>query len=156
MIQLAEYWGKDHPQNREHTEPILIAIFIGISIRVDYRGLNFLHQVLIYMIAVLLQLHQFWNTIWGKLVYEGPYDASIWAIKMRLPKLQDDDKNARKLRSEKLTESWKDIKEVLYYQRLLYIPKVIYSELISWYYDNPLVNHFEIDQMWKLIARKYY
>ncbi len=49
---------------------------------------------------------------------------------MRLPKLQDDDKKAKTLRSEGLSESWEDIKQMLYYQGLPYIPKVIRLELI--------------------------
>ncbi len=40
-------------------------------------------------------------------------------MKMRLPELQDDDKEAIKLRSEGLFESWEDIEQVLYYQGLL-------------------------------------
>ena len=34
---------------------------------------------------------------------------------MRLPKLQDNDKKAKKLRPEKLLESWENIKKVFYY-----------------------------------------
>ena len=34
---------------------------------------------------------------------------------MRLSKLQNNDKKAKKLRSEELLEGWEDIKEVLYY-----------------------------------------
>ncbi len=41
---------------------------------------------------------------------------------MRFPKLQDDDKKAKKLRSEQiLSESWEDIEQVLHYQGLLYV-----------------------------------
>ncbi len=50
-------------------------------------------------------------------------------MKMKLPELQDDDKKAKKLRSEGLPKGWEDIEEVLYYQGLLYIPKVICAEL---------------------------
>ena len=65
-------------------------------------------------------------------------------MKMRLPKLQDNDKKAKKLRSEKLPEGWKDIEGVFYYQGFLYILKVICSKLINRYYDNPFVGHFGI------------
>ncbi len=34
---------------------------------------------------------------------------------MRLPKLQDDDKEVKKLRSEGLPESWEDIEQMLHY-----------------------------------------
>ena len=40
---------------------------------------------------------------------------------MRFLELQDEDKEAKKLRSKKLLKNWKDIEEILYYQGLLYI-----------------------------------
>ncbi len=75
---------------------------------------------------------------------------------IRLPKLHYDDKEAIKLRSEGLSESWEDIRQVLHYQGLPYIPKVIRSELISRYHDDPLAGHFSIEKTRELIARKYY
>ncbi len=45
---------------------------------------------------------------------------------------------------------------MLYCQGLLYVPKVIRSELISRHHDDPLVGHFAIEKTCKLIARKYY
>ncbi len=68
-----------------------------------------LHQVLIYGTVVLPQLHQFWDTIGSKLVDEDSYTASIGSMRMRLPELQDDDKKAIKLRSERLPEGGEDI-----------------------------------------------
>ncbi len=75
---------------------------------------------------------------------------------MRLPKLQDDNKEAIKLRSEGLPEGWEDIEQVFHYQGLPYVPKVIYSELISKHYNDPLAGHFGIEKTRELIARKYY
>ncbi len=115
-----------------------------------------LHQVLICETVVLLQLCQFWNIIRSKLADKGPYTASIGSMRMRLPKLQDDDKKAMKLKSKGLSEGWEDIEQVLYYQGLPYVPKVIRSELISRHYDDPLAGHFGIEKTRKLIARKYY
>ncbi len=77
-------------------------------------------------------------------------------MRIRLPELQDDDKEAMKLRSEGRPEGWEDIEQVLHYQSLLYVPKVIRSELIIRHYDNPLASHFGIEKTCKLIARKYY
>ncbi len=71
---------------------------------------------------------------------------------MRLSKLQNNDKKAKKLRVEELSENWEDIREVLYYQNLLYITKIICSKLISSYYDNLLANHFEIKKTQELIV----
>ncbi len=74
---------------------------------------------------------------------------------MRLLKLKDDDKEAKKLRLEGLPKGWKDIEHVFYYLGLPYIPKVIRSELISRHHNNPFVGHFGIRKTWELIARKY-
>ncbi len=119
--------------------------------------LSSLHQVLIYETFVLPQLRKFWDTIWSELADKGPSTISIEGIKMRLPELQDDDTKAKKLRLEQvLLKGWEDIEQVLYYQGLPYIPKVIYLELISRHHDNPLVSHFGIEKTQELIARKYY
>ncbi len=75
---------------------------------------------------------------------------------MRLPELQDDDKKAMKLRSEGLSEGWEDIEQMLHYQGLPYVPKVIRSELISRHHDDPLAGHFGRKKTRELIARKYY
>ncbi len=106
--------------------------------------------------VVLSQLCQFWNTIQSELADKGPYTTSIRGMRIRLPELQDDDKEAMKLRSEGLLEGWEDIKQVLHYQGLPYVPKVIRSELISRHHDDPLAGHFGIKKIHKLIARKYY
>ena len=65
-------------------------------------------------------------------------------MKIKLFKLKDDNKKAKKLRSKGLLESWKDIKKVFYYQSFLYILKVICSKLISRHYNNLLAGHFNI------------
>ncbi len=75
---------------------------------------------------------------------------------MKLPKLQDDNKEAMKLRSEGLPKSWENIKQVLHYQGLPYIPKVIHLKLISRHYNDLLAGHFGIEKTRKLIAKKYY
>ncbi len=115
-----------------------------------------LHQVLICGTVVLPQLYQFWDTIRSELADEGPYTASIGGMRIRLPELQDDDKEAMKLRSEGLPEGWEDIEQVLHYQGLPYVPKVIRSELISRHHDDPLAGHFSIEKTRERIARKYY
>ena len=77
-------------------------------------------------------------------------------MRMRLLKLQDDDKEAKKLKSEGLLESWKIIKQVLYYQAFNYVLKNIWSKLISGHYDNLIASHFSIEITRALIAKKYY
>lgn len=75
---------------------------------------------------------------------------------MRRPELQNDDKEPKKLRSKRLLEGWEDIEEVLHYQDLPYILKVIHSELINRHHNDPLVSHFGIEKTRELIAIKYY
>ncbi len=75
---------------------------------------------------------------------------------MKFSELQDDDKEAMKLRSEGLSEGWENIEQVLHYQGLPYVPKVIHSELISRHHDDPRASYFGIEKIRELIARKYY
>ncbi len=63
-----------------------------------------LHQVLICGTVLLPQLCQFWDILRGELADKGPYTASIGGMRMRLPELQDEDKEAMKLRSKELPE----------------------------------------------------
>ncbi len=64
---------------------------------------------------------------------------------MKPPELQDEDKEAKKLRSEQvLPEGLEDIEQVLHHQGLPYVLKVIYLELISRHHDDPLAGHFGI------------
>ncbi len=114
------------------------------------------YQVFIYRTAVLLQLRQFWDTIWGELAHKGLYIINIGNMRMRLLKLQDNNKEIKKSRSEGLSESWENIEKVLHYQDLVYVSKVICLELISRPHDNPLAGHFCIEKNRKLVARKYY
>ncbi len=65
---------------------------------------------------------------------------------MRLPKLHDDDKVAKKLRVEGLLESLEDIKKLLHYQSFPYVSKNICSELINRYHKNLLAGHFGIEK----------
>ncbi len=67
-------------------------------------------------------------------------------MRMKLPKLQDNNKEVRKLRVKGLPKGWEDIKEVFHYQGFSYIPKIISFKLINRYYDNPLVGHFRIKE----------
>ena len=46
-------------------------------------------------------------------------------MRLRLPDLQGDDDQARKLRAAELPEGWEDIEGVLQYGGLPYIPEII-------------------------------
>ncbi len=76
----------------------------GLNVGKKQQVLSLLHQILICGTVILLQLCQFLHTLQNELAAEGPYIASIGGMRMRLPKLQDDDKEAMKLRSEGLPE----------------------------------------------------
>ena len=75
---------------------------------------------------------------------------------MRFSELENNNKEAKKLSLKRLLEGWKNIKEMIYYQDLLYILKVICSELISRHHNNLFIGYFGIKKMQKLIVRKYY
>ena len=77
-------------------------------------------------------------------------------ITMRLLKLQNDNKEAQKLRSKELSKGWEDNEQVLHNQGLPYIPKIIRSKLISRQHDDLLASRFGIKKTLELIARKYY
>ncbi len=51
-----------------------------------------------------MQLYLFWDIIQSKLVHKSSYSTSFRVMRMRLPGLQDNDKLARKLGSEGLSE----------------------------------------------------
>ncbi len=55
-----------------------------------------------------------------------------------------------------MLEYQKNIEEMLHYEGLLYISKIIYFELISKYHNNLLVDYFRIKKTQELIAHKYY
>lgn len=74
---------------------------------------------------------------------------------LRLPKLQKSNLEAKKLRKT-LPKGWKDIKDVFYYQSLLYVAEIIYLKIIHCHYNNSLADHFKIKKVKKLIAKKYY
>ena len=77
-------------------------------------------------------------------------------MRLRLQELQGEDSRAQEMRTEELKEGWKDIDGVLYHQGLLYVPKIIRTELISCHHDDPLAGHFGIENTRELVARKYY
>ncbi len=86
-----------------------------------------------------------------------PYQqASIGGLRLRLPELQAEDQEARRIRKQGLKEGWEEIEEVLYHKGLPYVSKIVKTKLISRYHDDPLASLFGIDKTRELIARKYY
>ena len=76
-------------------------------------------------------------------------------MRLRLAKLQKSDEEAQRIRAEGLNR-YKKLDEVLYHQRLPFVPKVIWTKLISRDYKGPLAEHFGIDKTKNLVGWKYY
>ena len=85
------------------------------------------------------------------------YKASIGSMRLRQSELWESDPEAQELKSKKqLSDGWEDIDGVLHHQRLPFIPKVIWTELISWHHNNILAAYFVVDKTRELVGRKYY
>lgn len=55
-----------------------------------------------------------------------------------------------------LIKGWKKAKDgVLIYQGLLYLPKILQTEVISRNYEDPLAGQVDIEMTWEIIAQKY-
>lgn len=48
------------------------------------------------------------------------------------------------------------MESILYYKNFLYMPEIIYFEVISRYHNDPLAGYFGIEKCQKLIAKKYF
>ena len=101
-------------------------------------------------------LCQSWETFHQELVAESPYQASIRGMRLKLVELQVEDSQARKIRAEKLGGNWKDSNKILHHHDRFYVPEIIRTELISKHHDDLLANHFGIEKMRELVAKKYY
>ena len=78
-------------------------------------------------------------------------------MRLRLSKLQESDPETQELKSKKqLPNSWEDIDGVLHHQGLPFVLEVIRTELISRYYNDPLIGHFGINKTKDLLSQKYY
>ena len=115
-----------------------------------------LHQILICRTYILLQLHHFQNGLQKELASKDHYKASIGSIRLRLQEFESEDKQVRKLKAEQPVKNWQDIKDLLHYQSLPYISKVIRIELISRHHNNLLAGHYGIEIIQDLVVQKYY
>ena len=77
-------------------------------------------------------------------------------MEIRLPKLQDEDKEPKVLRAGNLPEGWEEVERVLQYRGLPYVPKIIRFEVINCHHNDPPAGHFGIDKTRELVRRKYY
>lgn len=65
------------------------------------------------------------------------------------------DKKAQKIKTKSLN-GYEKINKILYYWELLFLPKIIKTELISQHNNNFLAGQFGIDKTKELISWKYY
>ena len=78
-------------------------------------------------------------------------------MRLRLQELQDEDNQARKVRTEQSGNAdWNNINGVVHHQGLSYVPEILRTELISRHHDDLLAGHFDIKKIRELIAQKYY
>ena len=70
--------------------------------------------------------------------------------------MQVEDGQAWKMRAEKLGRNLEDLDEILHHQGLFYVLKIIKTELINIYHNNPLPGYFGIKKIWELVTRTYY
>ena len=118
-----------------------------------FLSLSALRQVFICGMHALLQLCQFWSNFRLELANEGFYQATIGSMKLRLQQLQETDSEAQELQSK---EGYKEVEGVLYHQGLLFVPKTLWTKLISRHYNDPLAGHFGIKKTCELFAQKYF
>lgn len=102
------------------------------------------------------QLYQFWDIFRGELHEDNPYIISIGVIQLRLLELQDHITKTRDLQSKDLLEDQKDKEDILYYQDILYILKIIQSKFISRHHNDLLAGYFGIEKSRDLVTRKYF
>ena len=65
------------------------------------------------------------------LVVEGPYQASIRGIRLKLVELQAKDGQVQKIRVKKLGGNWEDSDGILHHQGLPYIPEITKLGLLA-------------------------
>ena len=68
-----------------------------------------------------------------------------------MQELQEADNEAQELKQQK-ANSYKEIDEIFHHQGLPFVPKAIWTELISRNYNNPLDGHFSIEKTCELLA----
>lgn len=76
-------------------------------------------------------------------------------MSLRLPKLEKNNPKIRELGKD-LPEGWKDVKDIFYYQSILFVPKIICLKIISRHYNNPLAGYFGIKKARKFVTKKYF
>ena len=77
-------------------------------------------------------------------------------MNLRLPELQKLDKKVQTIRVKGLKDRYNKVNEVLHYQGLPFVSKIIQTKLISQQYNNHLAVYFDVNKTRELIGWKYY
>ena len=93
---------------------------------------------------------------WIEVDNKNFYTTNIGEIKLKQAKLQKSNIEALKTRAERLKKGWKNVDKMLYYQRLLVMPKIFWTKFISRHHDNSLTEYFGTNKTRKLVSQKYY
>ena len=76
-------------------------------------------------------------------------------MRLRLVELQELDGEVQQIKAEGFNR-YEDNDGVLYHKGLLFVSRVIETELISQHYNNQLAGYFCINKTKELIGQKYY
>ena len=97
------------------------------------------------------------KTLQSDIAQDSCYIANIGGMRLQLPELQKSGKEAKLLRGFAcLPKGWEDVKGVLWYQELPYVPEIIRSEVINCHHNDFLAGHFGINKTKELVGWKYY
>ena len=91
-----------------------------------------------------------------KLANKSIYTANIRRMRLKLAELQESDIETEKIRAKELKkglDKYVNVNKVVHYQRLLFLSKKIWTELISKHLDNFLASYFNINKTKSLLAR---
>ena len=72
-------------------------------------------------------------------------------MKLRLQEMQKVDSKAQKLRQQKIS-GYKEIYEILHHHGLLFVYKVIQTDLIGYHHNDFLIHHFGIKKIYEILA----
>ena len=76
-------------------------------------------------------------------------------LRLKLQELQEANNKAQELKQQN-ANGYKKIDEIFYQKGLPFVPKAIWTKLISHYDNNFLADYFGIEKIYRLLAQKYY
>ena len=89
-----------------------------------------------------------WQRVLSARVHKRFETATTWAT--------SGGPRAREIREKDLKKGWEEIDGVLHCEGLLYLPEIIWTEIISTHHDDLLAGYFGVEKTRELVAQKYY